>query len=179
MRASIDADASRVNPEGGATSARDLLRAAIEMSTDEMVRLRDGLSARLSMSGAGGGVRGECSPPVDWLLVGIEEELRRRGAHGPPLRKMRAYRGYEERSRPGWDALVTALGPCPDGADVVALGRLAAGCLAEHVAAMDGGRRPVNGRSMLSCAGEVASAVDAAFPGYAASGMLRMALSKG
>lgn len=117
----------------------------------------------------------EAVPPTaredhDWLLRGLEAELRRRGVLGRG-------RVPAERIVPDWrktsttvrDDLVAALGGRPDVRRLDALGRLVARTLADYLA---GGGVPVGPKTLLTNAGKALVALDAQFPGYAEAGLL-------
>lgn len=116
------------------------------------------------------------SAAYDWLLAGIEEELRRRGLIG---------RGALPASRicPKWEEMSETVR-----ADLkahlemggkrwrhpwVSLGRLSARVLADYLSA---GQIKVSPRTMLNNADKILMALDDQFPGYAAAGMLHCCL---
>ena len=140
---------------------RDLQLKASALLSDAPADARGGGQAQITRSDSG----------IDWLLCGIEAELRARGVlfNGSRLRADLICPKYAALSRPAMATLRAGLGRHPRASDLAALGRLAAECLADYLTSM---RVPVTPRTMLQHAGDAAAAVDAAFPGYLASGML-------
>lgn len=162
------------SPRTISSSAREASELIHRMSPAEQRDLRMKLSALLSDAPN----QSSSSPEhddVDWLLCGIEAELRARGLIDKKSR-LRAdiiCPKYSMLSRPAMSTLRTALRSNSRASALAALGRLTAECLADHLERM---RVPVTPRTMLQHAGDAAAAVDAAFPGYIASGMLEKCL---
>lgn len=148
-----------------------------ELTPEELAELR--LRAKF--------LGGSTAPPVapekprdrseaDWLLRGIEDELRRRGVTG-------SGRLPVDRIAPGWSK--TSAGVRADLRSHVerggahwrhpwaALGRVAARTLADYLAR---GRVKVTPRTMLLNADKIMAALDDQFPGYVESGMLHCCL---
>lgn len=161
------------------SSAREASALIHRMSPGEQRDLRAKLSALLSDESIMVDQSSNAPAPdgVDWLLCGIEAELRARGLLGKKsrLRADLICPKYAALSRSAVQMLQTALGMNKRAADLAALGRLAAECLADHLERM---RVPVTPRTVLQHVGDAAAAVDAAFPNYIASGMLGMCLGK-
>ena len=159
------------------SSAREASNLIHRMSPREQRDLRAKLSMLLSDAPAVNNQSSDVQPSdgVDWLLCGIEEVLRARGilSRKSRLQPKIIYPKYGAPSRPAMTTRVAALGGRPRAADLAALGKLAAECLADHIESM---RVLVTPRTMLQHAGEAAAAVSAAFPGYLASGMLGMCM---
>jgi hypothetical protein len=142
----------------------------------EQVRLRAGFLAGTSGTRDATPALVHAPEDDDWLLRGIEAELRRRGVLG---------RGRVPAARlvPDWaarsaKARADLLGYLRSGAggsarDEAALGRLAARALADYLAR---GRVPVGPKTLLANVDKVLSAIDAAFPGYLEAGLLRCCL---
>lgn len=113
---------------------------------------------------------------TDWILCGIEEELRSRGlldrrarlGDSPHYVKRKAASGRVMAS------LERACGGKLSARERAALGRVVGECLASYVERLG---LTVCGRTMLQHAPDAEVAVDASFPGYAASGMLRLCLT--
>lgn len=106
----------------------------------------------------------------DWLLRGIEEELRRRGVMGAArLAPERIVNGWKTTSTTTRRDLIAALGGRPDPRRLAALGSLVARTLADYLAA---GGVPVSPKTLLANAGKALVALDGQFPGYAEAGLL-------
>lgn len=157
------------------SSAREAFALIYRMSPGELRDLRARTSALLSDDAPAAEQSSRPDHDVDWLLCGIEAELRARGmlTSGFRLRADVICPKYAALSRPAAATLRDAVGKNPRARVLAALGRMTAECLAAHLEAM---RVPVTPRTMLQHAGDAAAAVDAAFPGYLASGMLRMCI---
>lgn len=120
------------------------------------------------------------SPSYDWLLEGMEVELRRRGLLGLKSRLPM------DRINPDWktvseemrETLLIQLHRDPAGRAIrnaeVALGRLAARSLAMY---LEQGRIPISPRTMLLNGDKVLLALDSQFPGYMAGGLLHCCLN--
>lgn len=174
------ADSASLVKSGVSPSAREAYRLIYNMTQDELTNLRAKTTALLANGAAHNShahaAGAEPDSPVDWLLAGIEEELRRRGVLGRSARLpvQRICAKYEDLSRVARDTLAGAL-QHPQPRDLAALGLLAAECLAAHLEDLG---VPVGPRTMLQHAGDAPTAIDEFFPGYAACGMLGMCLGK-
>lgn len=107
----------------------------------------------------------------DWLTEGIVTELIRRGQlhKGMDWKKV-APKGYQQSVDIVCDFLFDAVGRPLNTAEKYALGRVVARALADYLENTPGFGLKV----MLQGVGKVAVALDASYPGYAASGMLGM-----
>lgn len=159
--------------------ARQILSLLPELMPGELHAVQTRTTAILGMAGAAtpaspAGGEGEVT---DWLLCGIEAELRSRGglARGARLAASPYHAKYKVATRGALASLERACGGGLVARERAALGRVAAECLAVYIEAM---RQPVCARTMLQRAGEVAAAVDASFPDYTARGMLRLCLDR-
>lgn len=156
---------------------RRVCEALPQLSREELADLR----RRATFLMGGRAQDGEAQQPArddrDWLLRGIEDELRRRGVTGRrPLvvdRILPSSWPWAEVSAAARSDLTAALGAPPDPRQLAALGQLAARCLATLLESRD---IPVGPRTMLRSADRTMEAVDAQFPGYAARGLLHCAL---
>lgn len=170
--------------EGGTTlaspQARKVYNALAELSPAELGEVRSRCAAMLTLRGVTSSAPAititDPHSEVDWLLCGIEEELRRRGVLGKTARlpAEAIYPRYRALATPARETLQHLLRQRARPAELAALGRLAGECLAEYVEQM---HLPVTPRTMLQHAGEAAAALDACFPGYAAGGMVGLYLN--
>lgn len=108
----------------------------------------------------------------DWLLHGIEAELRRRAlwGHGPlPSRLLPE--GWSQRSEAVRGLLLEKMRRKFDlrAAEKSAIGQVAARALAEYIAR---GGVPLGVRILLARVEQVPAAIESAFPGYLSAGLL-------
>lgn len=157
-----------------ATSEFDRVCAALtQLSPDELEKVR----TRAGFLAGDQGSKRSSVDDRDWLLRGIEDELRRRGIIGRgALPAERIAPGWKKTSAAARADLEHALGDPADPRRLAALGALAARTLADYLA---GGGVPVTPRTMLVNAGKVLTALDAQFPGYAEAGLLGCCLDAG
>lgn len=135
------------------------------------VRLRAGFLG----GGSGAAPAQEDHFTDDWLLRGLEDELRRRGLLGrgraPVVRLVPDWAKRSAKVRTDLLGFLGFLGRSGGGVkrSEAALGRLAARALADYLAA---GRVPVSPKTLLTNVDKVLLAIDAAFPGYLEAGLL-------
>jgi hypothetical protein len=108
----------------------------------------------------------------DWLLEGVTEELRRRGLwmrrYAVPAKLLPS--GYQEKSRVVREHLLKGLGSRKlRPVDGLLLGRTAASVLADYLIHA---KVPISPKTVLNNLDKIPVALEAAFPGYWASGML-------
>lgn len=159
-------------------ATRDACAAVPRMSDAEFRRLEACVAAR---RGVGRLVNQSTAPGaggVDWILVGIEEELRARGLLGRRARLPVdvVCPKYRRLVAPATTTLREALGPAAREAEVAALGRLVGECLAYY---LERRNIPVCARAMLLHSVDAVAAVDAAFPGYVGSGQIGLLIGNG
>lgn len=144
------------------------------MPPDELEKLRGRITAKMSLTKRDKPERLGVSG-ADWLLEGITHELRSRGimTRSQHIMVDIIYPKYWRLAGPAMEVLREKLGGDPTAAELAALGRLAAECLAEQ---MTRERMMLRPKTMLQRAGDAAAAVEVEFPGYAASNILRMVL---
>lgn len=108
-------------------------------------------------------------PADDWLTEGVVSELVRRGQlhKGMDWHKVMP-KGYKKTVEATREFLLKAVRRPLNTAQKYALGRLVARALADYLENTPG----VGLRKMLQCINNVPQALDASYPGYAASGML-------
>ena len=119
------------------------------------------------------------TPPVeptnqisnDWLLTGIEEELRRRGVLGKNthIAITRLNSNWPTISREAREAISNAIGKTPTRVAYNAVGVLAARSLALYLA---NAKVPVSPKTMVNNIDKVLIALDQQFPGYVEAGLL-------
>lgn len=113
----------------------------------------------------------------DWLLRGLEHELRRRGILGRGrLPVARLAPKWPQTSAQLRADLTGAYGPGFGPRAEAALGKLVAVALVDWMTAV---RVPVGPATVLRNVGNVWVALDEAFPGYVGAGMLRSCLDPG
>lgn len=120
--------------------------------------------------------RANSSTDDDWLLAGIETELRRRGLLGRGhLPAPKIVNGWAETSATVRANVVRFMGGGDvDRRECAALGTLLGRVLADYVTHHR--RLTVSPRTLLQAAPAALTALDAAFPGYAEAGLLRCCL---
>lgn len=110
----------------------------------------------------------------DWLLPGIEAELRRRGLSFRPLTQqtiMRLAPNYfleSQRVRMDFEARLKRQGVTLNRSGLIALGHVAARVLADYRSPVT----PLGVKFLLQNVGNIPEAVEQSFPGYLAAGML-------
>jgi hypothetical protein len=115
------------------------------------------------------------SHAADWLLPGLEYELRARGILLTRLNseRLRALApNYARDSAPVRAALKAKLGGKPTHAELLAFGRLVASALADYVNAAARGGVPFGPAALFRAVPEAGAALEAAFPGYLAAGLM-------
>lgn len=113
----------------------------------------------------------------DWLLPGIESELKRQGLLTGALSQDYLTRwgpNYVKDSQAVRDVLRKKLRKHPNHAELLALGRVCAKALISYVRENQNGH--LGPRSVLQTVSETAAALDASFPGYLQTGTLHTIL---
>ena len=114
----------------------------------------------------------------DWLLDGIMHETANRGLSEtiPRYFKIKndsSYAGYAQKAERIRATFETVL-PGMSELELQALGRLAARVLAKHVSAYRG----LSFGTLLASVHHIPEAIDAAFPGYLANGMMKFVIRR-
>ena len=165
------------NPRDGEFARVCALLPTLTPAELEQVRLRVGFLGEPGGEPVAG--RPARDDDHDWLLRGIEDELRRRGLLGATARLPAA------KLVPTWAKISLAVRADLDRAVArggrwrhpqVALGRCVARALASWLVA---GRIRVTPRTMLQNVDKIMVALDDAFPGYVEAGLLHCALDPG
>lgn len=108
-------------------------------------------------------------PSDDYLLMGIEYELRRRGLLGSREKLWGVSPKFHRVSASVRATLEERAGKIAP-PQRIALGRLCARALADY---LDNGPAPISGKLLLDNAHKTMTAVENSFPGYLATGLLR------
>lgn len=115
---------------------------------------------------------------ADWLLPGIEYELRRRGLFSgnfTPAMITSLAPGYTADSaqvREDLKKRLTKSGPITY-TELLGFGRLCAECLASYVKDHSGEAIPLGPKTMLRAVPDMLTALNHSFPGYLTAGILR------
>lgn len=151
-------------------SLDEILKLLPELSKVELSTVRNHCSGLISI--------GKEKPSIseirqDWLLEGILQELRSRGlGETIPseffIRNKSSFGNYAERSEKIRKLVGNAIGN--SSVDLLALGRVLGRLLAQRVNSF----APISLETLLRNVGMIPEAIDAAYPGYLAAGMLPM-----
>ena len=154
----------------------DLLRQLRSLPPEDLKQVQLKMSAWGTLQGKGDtttAVRGSPRVEEDYLLEGVHYELRRRGLLGTEARLYsRVWPPNYVNSSIGVRNHIAAnlrLKPV----ERVLFGRLAIRALAEY---LENGRVPISGRTLMLNIDKTITALDAAYPGYLAAGLLRFCL---
>jgi hypothetical protein len=148
-----------------------LLRQLRSMTPTEWSAVASKMQAWYKISSGEEPVRARTASPVDYLLEGTHEELRRRGLLGVKARI--ASRFYPANFAHVSVAVRTQLEHCVgrplSSAEQVQLGRVAARALSDYLSKGVAGISP---KRMVENFDKIPVALDSAFPGYLESGVL-------
>ena len=146
---------------------RNRLTAAERRKVLVMIRSLDGEEASAAL---------QPSHSDDWLLPGLEHELRKKGLLMTPLSPARLQSwapNYHRDIVPLQRGLMKKFKENPTRAEQLAFGRLCASCLYDYLATVaNQGTYPLGPALMLRRIAEVPAALEAAFPGYLTAGMI-------
>jgi len=141
------------------------------LSLDELEKVKQRVSILVGVSFAQADAQ-------DWLLLGITEELRRRGlwlAKYPIPAKLLPNK-FAEKSKALQEFLLKGFGQLkPQRAECLSLATISTRALADW---MDYSRIPVTPRTVLFNVDKIPIALEQYFPGYWAQGLLGMILGK-
>lgn len=150
----------------GGEAVTRVLRALSALSLDQQLAVQAKLQALIALQG------GKAAAPVegDYLLAGIEGELRRRGLLAPEerIRSQKISPDYRRKSV-AIRALLESRIELTRGDARAALGALTARALADYMEVM---HQPVTERQLLLHIHLAADALDRSYPGYLAAGLL-------
>lgn len=155
-----------------------ILREIPRLQPNQLVEIRKKIGATLALCGVKTGEPAVEEPEKvidDYLLEGIYQELRRRGLlarGGLPSRLIPP--DFRVNSASARFCLQEQLGEL-SAPDRAALGQLAARALASY---LERGKIPVGVSTMLKNVNKITSAIEASFPGYLASGLLKFCWRK-
>jgi hypothetical protein len=117
----------------------------------------------------------EPSHAADWLVAGLERELKRRGVLLGPLTAelLRHFApSYAKEAALVRAALKAKLGRNRTHAELLAFGRVCARALAEYKISENANYRTFSPQMLLRGVSEIPVALERAFPGYLAAGIL-------
>jgi hypothetical protein len=160
------------------TDFASLLAAVPTLTPEQLARLQAAIKAALAVSGDGAAIGTESEPiaaiPDEWLLAGLVDVLNSRG-QPVTLAQITRQRGAVARWRAKREGVVRFLMPIRDRTGQLGLFKLGVGLLYDDMRRMG---VPPSPMAVLAHLDRLPAVVDIALPGYAAAGLLHLAVRR-